>query len=80
MPIPFAAPGERVTPLRARELADQVAAEGEVLYRMTSNWNVATTAAARSNQSELFEGLGIRFVTRKIDDRSQGIYAVRDDA
>lgn len=80
LPVPFAAPGERMTPRRARDLADLVEAEGEVLYRLTSDWNIATTAAARANNQELFEGLDLRFITRKIDDASQGVYAVAADA
>lgn len=80
LPVPFAALGERMTPSRARELAEIVAVEGEVLYRLPTNWNVATTAAVRSNESELFDGLGLRFVTRKTADGTPGLYAVRVDA
>ena len=80
LPVPFAALGERMTPSRARILAELVAVEGEVLYRLPTNWNVATTAAVRSNESELFDGLGLRFVTRKTADGTPGLYAVRGDA
>lgn len=81
LPVPFATLGERMTPARARELADLVAAEGEVLYRLPTNWNTATSAAVRSNESELFEGLGMRFVTRKTPPEGvPGLYAVRADA
>lgn len=79
LPVPFAAPGERITPRRARDLVELVEAEGEVLYRLTHGWNIATTAAARANSQELFEGLGLRFITRKIDDEKQGVYAVVDE-